>query len=92
MIEEGGEGVAVSVTPTRDGAEVRICSPDAAGLGCDLARTMFDFGLCIDRGDFGTDGQWSFLMFKARLPRPLLAARATTLAPRRPDAQAPSLE
>jgi hypothetical protein len=27
---------------------------------------MFDFGLVVERGDFSTDGKWSFLMFKAR--------------------------
>ena len=55
-------------------AEVRICSPDAAGFGCDLARTMFDFGLVIERGDFSTDGKWSFLMFKVRLDTSVFAS------------------
>lgn len=56
----------VTVTPAANGtsAEVKICSPDKAGFGCDLARTMFDFGLTVERGDFSTDGKWSFLMFK----------------------------
>jgi hypothetical protein len=57
----------VTVTPVGDrSADVRICSPDATGFGCDLARTMFDFGLVVERGDFSTDGKWSFLMFKVR--------------------------
>jgi UTP:GlnB (protein PII) uridylyltransferase len=43
-------------------------SPDATGLGCDIARVMFDFGLNIVHGDFSTDGQWSFLMFRVRVP------------------------
>lgn len=64
----------VTVTPVGDrSADVRICSPDATGFGCDLARIMFDFGLVVDRGDFSTDGKWSFLMFKVR---PLRAAAA----------------
>ena len=59
--------VGVRVTPVGDrSADVRICSPDATGFGCDLARTMFDFGLVVERGDFSTDGKWSFLMFKVR--------------------------
>ena len=62
------DGERVSVTPTGAcSADLRICSPDATGFGCDLARTMFDFGLVVERGDFSTDGKWSFLMFKARL-------------------------
>ena len=60
-------GERVTVTPVGErSADVRICSPDATGFGCDLARTMFDFGLVVERGDFSTDGKWSFLMFKAR--------------------------
>ena len=59
--------VGVRVTPVGDrSADVRICSPDATGFGCDLARTMFDFGLVVERGDFSTDSKWSFLMFKVR--------------------------
>ena len=67
----------VTVTPASNGnyAEVKICSPDKAGFGCDLARTMFDFGLTVERGDFSTDGKWSFLMFKVgRLFRRLFRA------------------
>jgi hypothetical protein len=57
----------VTVTAVGDhSADVRICSPDATGFGCDLARTMFDFGLVVERGDFSTDGKWSFLMFRVR--------------------------
>ena len=60
----------MTVTPVGDrSADVRICSPDATGFGCDLARTMFDFGLVVERGDFSTDGKWAFLMFKARARR-----------------------
>jgi hypothetical protein len=34
----------VTVTPLGDrrSADIRVCSPDATGLGCDFARTMFD--------------------------------------------------
>jgi hypothetical protein len=60
----------VTVTAVGDhSADVRICSPDATGFGCDLARTMFDFGLVVERGDFSTDGKWSFLMFRVRARR-----------------------
>jgi hypothetical protein len=63
------DGERVTVTPVGAcSADVRICSPDATGFGCDLARTMFDFGLVVERGDFSTDGKWSFLMFKASSP------------------------
>jgi hypothetical protein len=71
----------VTVTPVGDrSADVRICSPDATGFGCDLARTMFDFGLVVERGDFSTDGKWSFLMFKVRAL--VRAARARDGMPR----------
>lgn len=49
-------------------ADLRINSPDKTGLGCDIARVMFDFGLVIERGDFSTDGQWCFLMFRVTVP------------------------
>lgn len=31
--------------------EVRISCPDATGLGCDVARMLFDFGLRILEGE-----------------------------------------
>lgn len=44
--------------------EVRISCPDATGLGCDIARTMLDFGLKELQGDVSTDGKWAFLIFQ----------------------------
>ena len=75
-------------------ADVRICSPDGTGLGCDLARTIFDFGLVVERGDFSTDGKWSFLMFKVRpgnglqrvAPWALLKQRLEAVCPVDPSA------
>ena len=85
--ERGLEQGAVS-------ADVRICSPDGTGLGCDLARTIFDFGLVVERGDFSTDGKWSFLMFKVRpgnglqrvAPWALLKQRLEAVCPVDPSA------
>ncbi|XP_047322346.1 ACT domain-containing protein ACR9-like [Impatiens glandulifera] len=36
--------------------------PDKAGLGCDLCRIILEFGLCITRGDFQTDGKWCYIV------------------------------
>lgn len=61
--------------------EVRISCPDATGLGCDVARMLFDFGLRILEGDVSTDGKWCFLIFKVKLSKgvrghwPLLKSR-----------------
>ena len=45
-------------------AEVFISCCDGVGLGCEIARVLLEFGLSIERGDFSTDGRFSFLMFK----------------------------
>lgn len=73
--------VTVTPSPSGNSADVKICSPDKAGFGCDLARTMFDFGLTVERGDFSTDGKWSFLMFKVLFSAhvPVHAARLRVL-------------
>ncbi|XP_047328601.1 ACT domain-containing protein ACR9-like [Impatiens glandulifera] len=36
--------------------------PDKAGLGCDICRIILEFGLCITRGDFQTDGKWCYIV------------------------------
>lgn len=42
---------------------ITINCPDKAGLGCDLCRIILEFGLCIARGDFSTDGRWCYIVF-----------------------------
>eukprot|EP00271_Cylindrocystis_brebissonii_P006593 TRINITY_DN19366_c0_g1_i1.p1 TRINITY_DN19366_c0_g1~~TRINITY_DN19366_c0_g1_i1.p1 ORF type:complete len:436 (+),score=107.14 TRINITY_DN19366_c0_g1_i1:379-1686(+) len=46
-----------------DPTEITINCPDKVGLGCDLTRTIFEFGLSVVRGDLSTDGHWCFLVF-----------------------------
>ena len=43
-------------------AQVRVTCPDKTGLGSDIARTVFDFGLVTTKGDFATDGKWAFVL------------------------------
>lgn len=82
----------ISVEPSGvASALVRISCPDKVGFGCDLARTLFEFGLVVERGDFSTDGKWSFLIFKVRpgnsldsCPWPLLKQRLEAVCPRDP--------
>lgn len=57
------EEEAVSITHGVQWTELRISCPDATGLGCDIARLMFEFGLTVIKGDFSTDGKWCFLLF-----------------------------
>mmetsp|Transcript_29372 Transcript_29372/g.47180 ORF Transcript_29372/g.47180 Transcript_29372/m.47180 type:complete len:343 (+) Transcript_29372:400-1428(+) len=53
----------VSVTPSSDTeAQVRVTCPDKTGLGSDISRTIFDFGLVTTKGDFATDGKWAFVL------------------------------
>uniref|UniRef100_A0A804PS12 ACT domain-containing protein ACR n=1 Tax=Zea mays TaxID=4577 RepID=A0A804PS12_MAIZE len=42
---------------------ITVNCPDQAGLGCDLCRTILEFGLRITRGDVSTDGHWCFVVF-----------------------------
>ncbi|XP_024400546.1 ACT domain-containing protein ACR9 [Physcomitrium patens] len=44
-----------------DPSEVTINCPDKVGLGCDLARVVFEFGLSVTKGDISTDGRWCFV-------------------------------
>ena len=46
----------------------RVTCPDKTGLGADLARTIFDFGLVVVKGDFATDGQWAFVLLTIYAP------------------------
>ena len=45
-----------------DEAQVRVTCPDKTGLGSDITRTIFDFGLVVLKGDFATDGKWAFVL------------------------------
>ncbi|KAK8638793.1 hypothetical protein V6N13_137202 [Hibiscus sabdariffa] len=42
---------------------VTVNCPDKPGLGCDLCRTLLEFGLSITRADFSTDGRWCYIVF-----------------------------
>ncbi|KAL6126608.1 hypothetical protein ACLB2K_074655 [Fragaria x ananassa] len=41
---------------------VTVNCPDEPGLGCDLCRIVLQFGLCISKGDFTTDGRWCYIV------------------------------
>uniref|UniRef100_A0A5B7CGV5 ACT domain-containing protein ACR n=1 Tax=Davidia involucrata TaxID=16924 RepID=A0A5B7CGV5_DAVIN len=45
-----------------DPCVITVNCPDKAGLGCDLCRVILEFGLCITRGDFSTDGKWCYIV------------------------------
>ncbi|CAM6024393.1 unnamed protein product [Sphagnum balticum] len=45
-----------------DPSEITVNCPDKVGLGCDLARTVFEFGLSVVKGDLSTDGRWCFVV------------------------------
>ncbi|GJP42724.1 hypothetical protein CLOM_g2261, partial [Closterium sp. NIES-68] len=47
----------------REASEITVNCPDKVGLGCDLTRIMFEFGLNVVKGDLSTDGRWCFLVF-----------------------------
>lgn len=59
------EGGKTSGDPT----VVTVNCPDKAGLGCDLLRTLLEFGLFVTRGDFSTDGKWCYIVLWV-VPRP----------------------
>ncbi|XWS66018.1 hypothetical protein CRYUN_Cryun05aG0164100 [Craigia yunnanensis] len=42
---------------------VTVNCPDKPGLGCDICRTILEFGLSITRADFSTDGRWCYIVF-----------------------------
>eukprot|EP00246_Nothoceros_aenigmaticus_P013013 TRINITY_DN4270_c0_g1_i2.p1 TRINITY_DN4270_c0_g1~~TRINITY_DN4270_c0_g1_i2.p1 ORF type:complete len:457 (-),score=70.54 TRINITY_DN4270_c0_g1_i2:132-1502(-) len=46
-----------------DPSEISVHCPDKVGLGCDLARIVFEFGLSVVRGDLQTDGRWCYVVF-----------------------------
>lgn len=41
---------------------ITVNCPDKTGLGCDICRTILDFGLYITRGDLSTDGKWCYVV------------------------------
>ncbi|KAL7228853.1 hypothetical protein ACSBR2_007523 [Camellia fascicularis] len=45
-----------------DPSVITVNCPDKAGLGCDLCRIVVEFGLCITKGDFCTDGNWCYVV------------------------------
>ncbi|XP_059666225.1 ACT domain-containing protein ACR9 [Cornus florida] len=45
-----------------DPCVVTVNCLDKAGLGCDVCRVVLEFGLCITRGDFSTDGKWCYIV------------------------------
>ena len=47
-------------------AEFRVTCPDKTGLGADICRVVFEFGLVVTRGDFTTDGVWALVLLTAR--------------------------
>ncbi|KAJ1261250.1 hypothetical protein BS78_09G014500 [Paspalum vaginatum] len=61
----GGDDAVVMQLAAAEGDEtvVTVNCPDQAGLGCDLCRTILEFGLRITRGDVSTDGHWCFVVF-----------------------------
>ncbi|MCO5564975.1 hypothetical protein L7F22_018645 [Adiantum nelumboides] len=46
-----------------DPVVITISCLDREGLICDVARTLFEFGLDVIRADFSTDGPWCLLLF-----------------------------
>ncbi|XP_068646192.1 ACT domain-containing protein ACR10-like [Aristolochia californica] len=42
---------------------ITVNCPDKTGLGSDLCRIIFFFGLSIVRGDVSTDGKWCYIVF-----------------------------
>ncbi|MCO5582545.1 hypothetical protein L7F22_036442 [Adiantum nelumboides] len=47
---------------------ITVSCSDELGLACDLARSIFEFGLEVVRADFSTDGRWCLVLFWV-LPR-----------------------
>ncbi|KAI7732585.1 hypothetical protein M8C21_024191 [Ambrosia artemisiifolia] len=41
---------------------ITVNCPDRVGLGCDICWIILDFGLCIVKGDFTTDGIWCYIV------------------------------
>ncbi|XWS66823.1 hypothetical protein CRYUN_Cryun05aG0234000 [Craigia yunnanensis] len=47
----------------REPSVITVNCPDKTGLGCDICRILFFFGLSIVRGDVSTDGKWCYIVF-----------------------------
>ena len=56
-----------------------ISSPDATGLGVDVARVLLEFGLHVTFADMMTDGGWALLVFRVRVVPGTSAARWSLL-------------
>lgn len=41
---------------------ITVNCPDKTGLGCDICRTILEFGLYITKGDVSTDGIWCYVV------------------------------
>lgn len=41
---------------------ITVNCPDKTGLGCDICRTILEFGLYIAKGDVSTDGIWCYVV------------------------------
>ncbi|QDZ18210.1 ACT domain-containing protein [Chloropicon primus] len=65
-VDRDEEVVQVEAHVSGDSADVSISCSDATGLGCDIARVIFNFGLTVYNGDFSTDGRWCFVMLHVR--------------------------
>ena len=65
-LDRDEEIVQVKPDISGDFADVSISCSDATGLGCDIARVIFNFGLTVYNGDFSTDGRWCFVMLHVR--------------------------
>lgn len=65
-LDKDDEVVEVEAHPSGDSAHVSISCSDATGLGCDIARVLFNFGLTVYNGDFSTDGRWCFVMLHVK--------------------------
>lgn len=42
---------------------ITVSCSDKLGLGCDFARSIFEFGLDVVRADISTDGKWCLMLF-----------------------------
>ncbi|CAH9073069.1 unnamed protein product [Cuscuta europaea] len=47
---------------TGDPYMITVNCPDKTGLGCDICRTLLEFGLYVRKGDFSTDGIWCYVV------------------------------
>jgi len=80
----GGKGERPGREGEVESAEVYISCCDGVGLGCELARVIYEFGLSVTGGDFSTDGRFCFLMFKVA-PQDVVGELVGAKANLRPD-------